>query len=29
MEFLYPVITGKVGKITGVQEINEYVEGET
>ena len=28
MEFLYPVITGIVGKITGVQEINEYVEGQ-
>ena len=28
MEFLYPVITGKVGKVTGVQEINEYVEGQ-
>ena len=28
MEFLYPVITGKVGKISGVQEIRDYVEGE-
>jgi len=29
MEFLYPVITGKVGKIIGVvEEISEYIEGE-
>ena len=28
MEFLYPVITGVVGKITGVEKINEFIEGE-
>ena len=29
MEFLYNVITGKVGEITGVEAINEFIEGET
>ena len=29
MEFIYPVITGKVGRTIGVEEINEFIEGET
>ena len=28
IEFLYPVITGTVGKITQVEEITEFIEGE-
>ena len=28
MEFLYPVITGTVGKISEVENINEFIEGE-
>ena len=29
MEFIYPVITGTVGKITGTVKVDEFVEGET
>ena len=28
MEFIYPLITGEVGKITGVEQINQFIDGE-